>query len=315
MFTKIYKWAQKFLSTEPARHFGLSIRGYVGKVRVAITQRILPLLDLLRQNRRARIIFLTLCVAPAFLIFLLVVVLPVTVNPFAESAGENFRDDAEPSSDSTAAEISPGRRELLEKIVALEIEEAFWQARQRLAKSDSINLSVDLADSVVRLEVKGVPVRICKIHRYNCSDAVNHLRGRGRLAHWLSAPFILQKELATLPKAPIKIKEAPKDTIEASESTGEELPVEQRDVHFTLHFDRNLTIVVAQIQTPSFRGWLRKIFYGLRRSAGTAGEALFALARLKLPQHRIEIELELTREDAKAIYRALPPNSGLALRL
>jgi hypothetical protein len=39
------------------------------------------------------------------------------------------------------------------------------------------------------------------------------------------------------------------------------------------------------------------------------------MLHLQLPQHRIWIEIELSREDAKAIYRALSSRAGLALRL
>jgi hypothetical protein len=314
LFTKIYKWAQKFLSIEAIGRRRRLLQEQLGKFRGAVAQRISLFLDFMQQNHRARILFLILSFVPPFLIFLLAVLLPVVINPFDESTRDDLTNVAEFATDSTMAEISQGRRELSQKILALEIEEEYWRARLQLAKSDSIGLAVDLTDSVVSLEVKGVPMRVCKIYRYKMSGATRRLRAQGRLREWISQPFILQKELATLPKAPIRIKAAPEDTIEAQKSEDDEIPLERRDVHFTLHFDRNLTIAVAQVQTPSFGGWLRKIFYGLRRNFSAAGEALWALIRLKLPQHRIEIELELSREDAKAIYRALPPKAGLALR-
>jgi hypothetical protein len=249
------------------------------------------------------------------LVFVLTVLLPVGANPFEETADEEPKESAEPLADSMPAEISTERRELAEKMATLEIDQAFWQARLQLAKDDAISLSVDWVDSVASLEVKGVPMRRCKILRYRGSGVIKRLRAQGRLQPWLSTPFILQKELATLPKAPIRIKEAPKDTIEASESKGQDLPIEHRDAEFTLHFDRGLTLVVEQAQPPSFKGRWRKIWYDLRRIFGDAEGALVSLLHLQLPQHRIWIEIELSREDAKAIYRALPSRAGLALRL
>ncbi|MDZ7303793.1 MAG: hypothetical protein ONB44_16790 [candidate division KSB1 bacterium] len=246
---------------------------------------------------------------------LLTVVLPVLNNPFEESTEENLKENFEATTDSTSLEILAGRREVAEKIASLEIDEAFWLARLQLAKKDSICLSVDLVDSIASLEVKGVTMRRCKILRHRTSGLAQRLRAQGRLHEWLSTPFILQKELATLPKAPIRIKEAPKDTIEANEAKGEVLPIEHRDVQFTLHFNRNLTLAVEQAQKSSFPGRLRKMWYQVRRILGTAIEAVVALAHLQLPQHRFLIEIELSREDAKAIYRALPQRAGLALRL
>lgn len=269
----------------------------------------------LRQNRRAQVVFFVSLIVPLLLVFVLTVLLPVVANPFDEPADEGAKENAEPLADSMLAEISTERRELAKKMATLEIDQAFWEARLLLAKGDSISLSVDLIDSVASLEVKGVSMRHCKILRYRRSGVIKRLRAQGRLQPWLSKPFVVQKELATLPKAPIRIKEAPKDTIEASESKGQDLPIEHRDAEFTLHFDRNLTLVVEQAQTPSFKGRLRKIWYDWRRIFGDAGGALVSLAHLQLPQHRIWIEIELSREDAKAIYRALPSQTGLVLRL
>ncbi|MCI0690661.1 hypothetical protein L0337_01495 [candidate division KSB1 bacterium] len=269
----------------------------------------------LRQNRRVQVVFFVSLLVPVALVFVLTVMLPVGANPFAESAEEEPKESAEPLADSILTEISTERRELAEKMATLEIDQAFWQTRLQLANGDSISLSVDLIDSVASLEVKGVPMRQCKILRYRRSGVIKRLRAQGRLQPWLSKPFVVQKELATLLKAPIRIKEAPKDTIEASESKGQDLPIEHRDAEFTLHFDRSLTLVVEQAQPPSFKGRLRRIWYDMRRVFGDAGSALVALLHLQLPQHRIWIEIELSREDAKAIYRALPSRAGLALRL
>ncbi len=269
----------------------------------------------LRQNRKAQFVFfLSLIFFPLF-IFVIAVVLPVARNPFEASVESEALETSEALPDSTPAEIVTGRRELAQKMAALEINQAFLQTRLELSRQDSICLIVDLLDSTASLEVRGVPMRRCKILRSRSSGLARRLRNQGRLHQWLAAPFILQEQLATLPKAPIRIKEAPKDTIEASESKGEDLPIEQRDAEFTLHFDRNLTLSVEQAQPPSFSGRLRELWYDLRRNFNEARDAVTALMHLQLPQHRLWIEIELSREDAKAIYRALPTQAGLALRL
>jgi hypothetical protein len=269
----------------------------------------------LRHHRGLQLAFyFPLFILPLF-IFIVAVVLPVAQNPFETQVEAEISESPEVLPDSTPAEFASGRRELAQRLAALEIDKAFFQARLQLAKSNFINLAVDLIDSSAILEVKGVPMRRCKILHYRSSGLAKRLRNQGRLHQWLATPFALQKELATLPKSPIRIKEAPKDTIEANESKGEDLPIEQRDAEFTLHFDRNLTLAVEQAQTPSFSGRLREIWYALRRTFDEARNAVVALAHGQIPQHRMWIEIELRREDAKAIYRALPPQAGLALRL
>jgi len=274
-----------------------------------------PVVWFLRQTRGVQAAFLFAFILFPLFIFIVTVALPVARNPFETAAASEIRENPESLPDSTAAEILTGRRELAKKMAALEIDQAFLLTRLELAKKDSIGLVIDLTDSTAKLEVKGVPIRHCKILRYRHSDLARRLRGQGRLHQWLAAPFILQKELATLPKAPIRIKEAPKDTIEAAESKGEDLPIEQRDAEFTLQFDRNLTLSVEQTQPPSFAGRMREMWYGLRRNFSEARDAVTALLHLQLPQHRLWIEIELPREDAKAIYRALPTRASLALRL
>jgi len=281
----------------------------------AVVNRLAQPFRFLQQNRKAKVVFFaSLLVFPLF-IFIVTVVLPVAKNPFEASAEDEFEENAEALPDSMSAEIIAGRQELARKIASLEIDQAFFQARLQLSKNDSISLAVDLIDSVAALEVRGVPIRRCKILRYRSGGLTKRLRGQGRLHQWLSTPFVLQKELATLPKSPIRIKEAPKDTIEANESKGEDLPIEHRDAEFTLKFDRNLNLAVEQAQPPSFSGRLRKIWYALRRNFDTTRDAVVALAHLRLPQHRMWIEIELSREDAKAIYRALPRRAEMALRL
>jgi hypothetical protein len=298
-----------------AQPLWLQLRDYLNSWGNAAANSLAKKFQFLRQSRQAKVVFFVSLLLPLLSVFALAVLLPVAANPFDETAEEEITEEATPPEDTTAAEILSERRELARKMASLEIDQAFWQARLQLAKGDSISLAVDLVDSVASLEVKGVPMRQCKILRYRRSGVIKRLRAQGRLQPWLSKPFVLQKELATLPKAPIRIKEAPKDTIEASESKGQDLAIEHRDAEFTLHFDRNLTLVVEQAQKPSFKGRLRKIWYDLRRIFGDAGSALQALFHLQLPPHRLRIEIELPREDAKAIYRALPRQAELALRL
>ena len=274
-----------------------------------------PIVWFLRQKRSVQTVFLFAFILLPLFIFVVTIALPVARNPFETAGAGEILEKAEALPDSTPAEIITGRRELAKKMAELEIDKAFLLTRLELAKKDSIGLVIDLTDSTAKLEVKGVPIRHCKILRYRHSDLARRLRSQGRLHQWLATPFILQEELATLPKAPIRIKEAPKDTIEAAESKGEDLPIEQKDAEFTLQFDRNLTLSVEQAQTPSFAGRMRKFWYDLRRNFDEANEAVVALMHLQLPQHRLWIEIELSREDAKAIYRALPTRAALALRL
>jgi len=294
-------WVQKFLS--------------IKRVNGWFAQAIQPFFARLWQHRKTRIFFILALGLPTIIVLVLTVVLPATYAPFDDVTENLNTETSAKAADTVVKETEPIPPDLLQKNAILKSEEAYWQARLKLAKTDAMQLSIDLRDSVVSLDFRGVSIQSTKIHRFRVSRAIKRLQATGRLHPWLVNGFTLQKELATLPKAPIRIKEAPKDTIEANETSGEELEIENSDVHFTWHFDRQLTVLVEQAQTPTFVGRFSKIWYNLRRGSDSAGETLFNLLQLKLPRHRLWIELELPREDAKAIYRALPENAALALRL
>ncbi|MDZ7344440.1 MAG: hypothetical protein ONA90_07980, partial [candidate division KSB1 bacterium] len=152
MFTKISNWAQKFLSTNTMQRFERWMRSRWQKARVALTQRISPLFRCLKQNRRARTIFFLACLTPSLLIFLMVVLLPVAFHPFHETNQPKFENIGdEPVVDSIDREILKERYTLSNNLISLQIDQAFWQARLSLAKRDSINLSVDLTDSLINL--------------------------------------------------------------------------------------------------------------------------------------------------------------------
>lgn len=297
----IYNWARRFSFTELGRACKAAWR----------------------RDRKTKFIFLAVLILPPLLIFILSVVLPLWADPLSdfveESAvapagrteGTGEAVAAVPSVNSTSAHHA----KLLARINALEIEQAFLQSRLQLATSDSIGLSIDLSDSIACIEIKGVQVRRCKITGFDVSGGLQRWRARREATAWLSTPFVLRDAAATLPKAPIRVQEAPSDTIEAREKAEEEIDLEKRDVYFILHFDKKLSLAVAQTQQTSAVGWLHRLGYLIERGWDSAYEDITALAHLKLPAGRVQIRLEMSREDAKAIYRALPPRAELALRL
>ncbi len=254
-------------------------------------------------------------VLPVLAVYLAAVFLPGLTNPFEDQAPTKTNNYSGVTVAADTVVESPEGQKWLQRLASLEREEAFWTAQLQLAKKDSVNLLLDFSDSAAVLQIKGVPVRECKMHRFNIGYAIGHLKARGGLNQWLSSPFILQREFATIPKAPIRIMNAPADTIEANATNSQEIPLERNDVHFTLEFDRNLTLTVEQLQTPTFKGRLKKAAYNLRRSLISTKEILLSLSKLKMPHQRVWIEIEITREDAKAIYRALPKKAGLVIKL
>lgn len=273
----------------------------------------------MRQRPLVAVLFFFLLLAPALLVATYLVILPVANNPFeaeAEITPEEVEEQSAEAADAAVVLDSAQTQELQslsERLLDLDIRRAYSLSRWELSKGDSISLSLNLRDSLASLEMKGTPIRQCRILRFEVSRALKRLQAKGRLHEWSATPFKLQSDLATLPKAPVRVVTAPKDTLEAQARAQEEIPLEKNAVHFTLDFDRNLTLAIVQAQDLTFEGRLKKWSYEWKRSWAAAKEAVQALTRSELPEHRMLIELELSQEDAKAIYRALPRQAGLAL--
>ncbi len=252
----------------------------------------------------------------AFLLPVLMVAVPLVFLPVFNVTTAMKSAAGKPRSTGPTAGISAPDRESAEKLIEIRIEEAYSDALLDLAKKDSIMLSIDLRDSLMSMLVKGVPVRKCPITQFKMSRAIPYAARFDTLQSFLYPPFQLRKEWATIPKSPIRIMNAPKDTVEAEAMAGQEIPIENNDVHFTLEFNRNLTVMVEQEQPPSNTGEFRKkVKFDLERIFAEARATIKALKKRELPDHKLWIEITISRDDAKAIYRGIPVRLGMALRL
>lgn len=197
----------------------------------------------------------------------------------------------------------------------LRLDETFLHSRLELAKRATVNLAVDLVDSTASIEIRGVPVRTCTIARFEIGRAIDLERNRSEFLAALSKPLTITFEMATLPKEPIRVERAPRDSVEAAKAAARPFEPETADVYYALDLDGVLTLVIRQLEEPSLQGMRHITGLRIKRYVDQAAEALFALAHLDAPRHEREIEIMLSRDDARAIYRALSADAGCALRL
>lgn len=273
--------------------------------------------ELGRTGKRSRILhrigtiaLVNVAVLPAIAAFVFFVALPA-----GRLSRGNQPQSQPPVERPTTAARDSTTRQRDEQISELRRDDAFWNARVELAKQETIGLAVDLVDSIASLDIRGVPVRNCKIRRIEISNAIRLRQDRGDFHGRISKPLVVRAEEATLPKEPIRVTEAPKDTIEAMKAAAKPLPSEEVDVFFTLYFDGNLALAVRQFEKPSSKGFRRNSLLRLKENLKQAKKAVFAIVHSKVPQHEMRIEVAVSREDAKSIYRALGPKAGIALRL
>jgi hypothetical protein len=254
---------------------------------------------------------------PVLILFFIILIVPAVVALYLFGSlpikhSSYFSHPADTSA--KAPKLTGEERSLSDKLFRLELTEDFLSARLKLAQSDSVGISINLSDKVVTMEIEGVVVRECKILDYKITKGFSRLT-RDQLVAWLSDPFTLQRTVATILKAPVVYVKAPKDTTEANEQqTAPTLPADTT-VYFRLFFDRNLTVDINQEETPPAKGKKERFRFRLHNRYFSAREALRTLFRPKDSPYHFWIRLELSREDARIIYRALPEHALMALRL
>ena len=245
--------------------------------------------------RTGALFFGTLFILPALAV-LFFVALPIS-----------YMDNSSPLSE----EISRSAA-IPETLSDLMTTDALVRSRLVFARSDSIYLVISPPDSQVSLELHGTRIRDCRM--VSCRIA-RGLDGRDP-ALWLQSGFTVERAWSTIPKMPIKTKLAPRDSIAAEKMISREpRPVEKEDVHFRLDCTRGLSIEIQQVQATSRKGFARAVHYRLSQNLRAARTSIAGLFGARIPEHRFTIRIEVTQDDARAIYRALPDSAGVLIRL
>lgn len=200
------------------------------------------------------------------------------------------------------------------EIGRMEREKAYLHNLISLARQDSVYMALNLADSTLRLQIKGVTVRTTKLHGIQVTRRLRCLN-EGQLLHWVSSPFMANRDMSTIPKIRYIIKEAPKDTAEASGQSTQPLMPDTSAVHFTLYFDRHLVVEINQLPDSASGDPTVIEAYLSRKRETSRKEALHALLHFTYPPPEMLIRLSVTKADARAIYRGTPVFPRLALKV
>lgn len=196
----------------------------------------------------------------------------------------------------------------------LSAQRSFAVARAKMATSDSAGLAVNLTDSTLTLEIKGVTVRTIPVISFRTAyslEGIDHYA----MTSLGSSPFIINYSESTIPKEPIMVTIAPRDTAEASRrlsvipDTSVVAPV-----CFQLRLDSGIRLVIMQ-DCAGNSGDCRKVRRFLFRLAvRDAWGGIKNSALIRMPEYEPEIRIVVSKADARIIYRALPYNGMVAIR-
>lgn len=187
--------------------------------------------------------------------------------------------------------------------LALMKEKAYYQSRVTMAASDSIYMTVNLADSTVNLEIGGVVVHTARILRKRISSILQ--RDEYAILNMISSPFTIASDVSTIRKEPLMIKMAPRDT---SEYQPDMIPdtTDFEPVNFILLMENGLKLHVYQDEKLKKGDNFHRFLFDLRDRLETTAASLSRTITFRVPEYYPAIRIRLARGDVKRIYRALP---------
>jgi hypothetical protein len=120
--------------------------------------------------------------------------------------------------------------------------------------------------------------------------------------------------LSSIEKFPIVVKKAPKDSIEANlANKAPELP-KYSDVFWFFTFSNNLTIEILQAEETLIGSHSAYKRYQRDKSKWLRRKDLEALTQPDQRGYTYQLSIEIPREDARSIYRALPIHPVVLVR-
>jgi hypothetical protein len=267
------------------------------------------------KKRGTSITLAGLFLIPALITSLLITVLPSRWLPVNLWVDSDNKIAFLPESENSVDDFDPVTYQQKNRIVDLMIEKKFWKNRLAMSKADSLVISLDLVDSVLTLEVKGVILRTCQLQKYDMNIDLRNLKKHPNLTEWLDEPFTLQYDSSSIPKVPFKVIQAPKDSIEAQAVINKILSTTiEEDIHYSLHFNRNLRIDIAQFQVEGITEPQYSNLLYLDDQSIDFLTKVFSPKNLPTVSAELNLRIFLSQSDARAIYRALPKHTSLAIR-
>jgi hypothetical protein len=196
-----------------------------------------------------------------------------------------------------------------QNLFRLKKDEAYLKAKLLMSENDSINLSINIPDSLISIEIKGTSIYSVPLRKIQISKMFDHI-DRDALISYLSSPFCILHEKATILKEPLIIKKAPKDTIEANKNNVMPDTLGPKISAYRFYTDKDLIINIKQSENLDIINSFKYEFdYNLQISS----IQLKKLIKFKIPDYIPWIKLEIDKKDAIAIYRALPEHSFISI--
>lgn len=192
-------------------------------------------------------------------------------------------------------------------------EKDWLETRLQIARTDSISLSVNLPDSTLQIELKGVVLKKSKMLDFK-ADHFFYQLNPAAYHHLLGKQAMADTVVSSIPKEPLIIKKAPKDTADVQDAAAVDT-TRIEIVHWIINLDNQVVLKVEGVDPASKSDWWEGqkfwISQNLRQTTHDLGKAIL----FKTPEYYPEIRIVIPEADAKALYRALPMRPLVCVRL
>jgi len=218
---------------------------------------------------------------------------------------EKYSTSIDSSQIVTLKDIDKDIFEKYSQLVRLKREEDFLKAQISLAKTDSIYLLLNLNESTIKLMVKGVLLSESKIKKFSINKGTKKMPD-----HFYNSifnkPLQTISDFSTIQKFPIVVKKAPKDTTDAKLAEKAPEPPKTLDVFYTLELNENISLEIKQLENDSINSPKHIRRYKRLKTKKSLIESINIYTVNNPTYYNYTIELEIPKEDARSIYRALP---------
>jgi hypothetical protein len=191
-------------------------------------------------------------------------------------------------------------------------EKTWLESRLQVAGEDSISLSVNMKDSVLQLELKGVVLKTSKVIDFKADRYFTHLQPEA-YHHLFGSVASGESALATIEKVPLIVKKAPKDTAEYASQSHVMDSVKTEEVHWLLTLNNGIILKIEGTDKGSASSRYRNKFWW-QLDMNQLKEDIRKTMLFKVPEYQPTIAMIVSEADARAIYRALPEKPSVCIR-
>jgi hypothetical protein len=193
----------------------------------------------------------------------------------------------------------------------LERKENFLKNRIEMAKLDSVSLSLDLIDSLLCLELKGVVLQSVTIEKIKISPMVSRINP-SLITEMFSKSCQVDRDYSTIPKERFLIKNAPKDTSDILAVAPVSDTSQREFVGLRFWLDNGFCIEIIQSDSQTEK---EQRSYNYQNNLEKSKSIVANISRFQVPQYQPCITIEVNGKKARTIYRAIPSKALVAVRL